>query len=317
MARRSLIALAIAVLAGLTALGAVADGNTSSLRSGSTATLAVIGDVPYTEAQVVAFPSWISEMNADPDVETAVHLGDIKSGSTVCSDAYFSTIAGFFATFADPLVFTPGDNEWTDCHRLNNGAYNPLERLAKLREVFFPKPGTTLGKKVRIRDQPKYPENVLWKDARAVFAAVHVVGSNNSLAPWTGNTAPTPEQQAEVDARIDAALRWINQAFDSADASAARGVVLMMQADTFEGSNETLSGFTAILDRIEDRAAAFGKPVLLLQGDTHVYLEDKPFTAAPNVTRVVVEGSTEANEWLKLTVDPRSPDVFSWERIDF
>jgi hypothetical protein len=28
-----------------------------------------------------------------------------------------------------PAVFTPGDNDWTDCDRANNGGFNSLERL--------------------------------------------------------------------------------------------------------------------------------------------------------------------------------------------
>jgi len=38
-----------------------------------------------------------------------------------------------FETFEAPLIFVPGDNEWTDCHRQNNGSYDPIERL----EIFF------------------------------------------------------------------------------------------------------------------------------------------------------------------------------------
>ena len=308
------VALGIALAAGL---GVVSDGHTITAKRTDSTTLAVIGDVPYTEDQLSAFPSWVQEIDEDPDVARAVHLGDIKSGSTLCSDAYLETIAGLFKTFDDPLVYTPGDNEWTDCHRLNNGAYNPLERLAKLRALFFAKPGTTLGGRAHVRPQPGYPENVQWQDSKVIFSASHVVGSNNSLAPWTGNTAPTPEQLAEGNARIDAALAWIDDAFDKATRTNARGVVLMMQADTFEFDNETLPGFVAILDRIEDRAASYGRPVLLLQGDSHVFTVDTPFAGAQNVTRIIVEGSTPANEWLKLTVDPSSPGVFSWERIDF
>jgi hypothetical protein len=39
-------------------------------------------------------------------------------------------------------------------------------------------------------------------------------------------------------------------------------------------------------------------------------------TEAPNLTRVVVEGET-ASEWLRLTIDPRTPEIFSWERVFF
>ena len=106
-----------------------------------------------------------------------------------------------FDRFEDPLVYTPGDNEWTDCHRANNGGYNPLERLAKVRQMFFPKPGQTLGQKsvgVQSQVDQGFPENVRYSRAGVAFGAPHIVGSNNGLAPWTGQTAPTPEQVTEV-----------------------------------------------------------------------------------------------------------------------
>jgi hypothetical protein len=78
------------------------------------------------------------------------------------------------------------------------------------------------------------------------------------------------------------------------------------------------------VQRLADLAAAFGGPVLQLEGDTHDYLVDQPLaagsplhgvtTAAPNVTRIVVEGET-AGEWLRLTIDPQAPQLFSWEPI--
>ena len=49
-------------------------------------TFAVIGDVPYGADQVARFPGWIRQINADPKVSSVVHVGDIKNGSSVCSD---------------------------------------------------------------------------------------------------------------------------------------------------------------------------------------------------------------------------------------
>ena len=317
MTRKLLVAAAatLALVAGGLAAGA---GGSAQANGGAkdTSTLAIIGDVPYGDAQFAEFPAWIEAINAAPRVERIVHLGDIKSGSTLCSDAYFARIAGRFAEFDDSLVYTPGDNEWTDCHRANNGGYDPLERLDALRETFFARPGVTLGgKRKHVLAQRGYPENVLWQQSKATFATLHVVGSNNSLAPWTGKTAPTPEQRAEADARIAATLAWIARAFDTAEAKGAPGVVLLMQADTFEGANETLEGFVAILDLIEERAGGFAGPVLLLQGDSHSYVEDHPLAGAPNLTRIVVEGSATASEWLELVVDPSSTQVFTWMRV--
>ena len=323
MERRWTVIAATFVTALVATVGAGAgNGTPINPDSANALTLSVIGDLPYSTAQFEAFPTWVDEINADPKVDAVVHLGDIKSGSTRCDDSYYDAILGLFDAFKDPVVYTPGDNEWTDCHRANNGGYNPLERLARIRTEFFPSRGVTLGgRKKQVLDEPGYPENVLWMQSKAVFATLHVVGSNNSLAPWTGLglANPTPEQLAEVSARIDATIEWVDEAFDTAAANDARGVVLMMQADTFVGTNETAAGFVDILGEIEDRAAEFQGPVLLLQGDTHQFVQDTPFAGAPNVTRVVVKGSAETpgDEWLRLTIDPGAPALFRWERIPF
>ena len=323
MRQRATVVLA-SLLAALVATfsAAAADRTPINPASANPLTLSVIGDLPYTEPQLQAFPSWVEEIDADPKVDVVVHLGDIKSGGTRCDDGYYATILGLFESFKDPLVYTPGDNEWTDCHRESNGAYEPLERLSALRAVFFSEPGVTLGgRKKHVLAQPGYPENVLWMQSKAVFATLHVVGSNNSLAPWSGLglAAPTAEQLAEANDRFDAVVEWVDEAFDTATENDARGVVLMMQADTFFAANETAAGFVDIVARMEDRAAQFGRPVLLLQGDTHQYVEDAPFAAAPNVTRIVVKGSadTPGDEWLRLTVNPRASTIFSWQRVPF
>jgi glycerophosphoryl diester phosphodiesterase len=167
------------------------------------ATVAVIGDTPYGSAQLAAFPGDVAAINADPAVGTVMHLGDIKSGSTQCTDAYFAQIRANFDAFADPLVYTPGDNEWTDCHRANNGGYLPTERLAKLREVFFDAPGNTLGGARRdVRPQSGYPANVSFAESGVEFGTVHIVGSNDDRAPWFGDRTdaagqPLPETLEE------------------------------------------------------------------------------------------------------------------------
>lgn len=80
-------------------------------------TVAVIGDTPYGPARLARFPSDIARMNGDPDVSLVIHLGDVKSGSSACSDGYFDIVKGDFDQFADPLVYTLGDNEWTTSWR--------------------------------------------------------------------------------------------------------------------------------------------------------------------------------------------------------
>ena len=298
-------------------------------------TFAVIGDIPYGDLQLANFPYVVDQINADPDVEWVAHLGDIKAGSQPCDDTYFATIRANFDRVVDPLVYTPGDNEWTDCHRTNNGAYDPLERLAELRRVFFPVANQTLGQNpapVRSQSRRGFPENVRFGDDGASFAAVHVVGSNNGLAPWTGLTAATAAQLAEVRARTFAALAMIDSAFDEAEDDGL--VVLMLQADMFDPTVGTpaaadWSGFRQIVQRIATRSGSHDGRVLLLDGDSHGFVEDQPLAAGsqwlsvyglrrpvPNLTRITVEGSNPVDEWLKFAVNERTGS-FTYQRVPF
>ncbi len=342
-ARRA--AVPIALLSSLTVLPLTmisATADSAGLAAERTAkardyTVAVIGDLPYTSDQLTNFPARIREINADPQVRAVVHLGDIKSGSSVCSDEYFAQIRTDFDLFNDPLVYTPGDNEWTDCHRPDDGSYNPLERLDRVREVFFPTAGSTLGQRqIIVRSQAAlgFPENVMWTRARVTFSAVHIVGSNNDLSPWTGNTSPTAEQNAEVIARVSADVQQIHDAFDHAKSVDSRAVALMTQADVFDPTNLSPTfadyyGFQAIVQAMAQEAADFDHPVYLFNGDSHVFRHDNPLAAgsawldlydvAPveNLTRYTVEGSTADDEWLKVTVHRRGPQVLSTQRILF
>jgi hypothetical protein len=291
--------------------------------------IAVIGDVPYGDDALARFPALIDAINADPKVRLAVHVGDIKSGSTVCSDDWFSEIAQQFTRFADPLVYAIGDNEWTDCHRANNGGYDPLGRLAKVRELFFANPGRTLGgRNMGVEAQTGFPENQLWVESRVTFSAYHVIGSNNGLDPWFGG-AETPAQkaarEAEVAARNAANLAWLDHAFATARAQGSVGVVLFFQADLWapvdRAAGAHFSAHTAFVARLAQLATAFGGPVLLVSGDSHDLRVDAgvPWfslygvTPPSNVTQLVVDRSIEDDsDWLRLHVDPRAPGVFSW-----
>jgi hypothetical protein len=331
----ALTALVIGVPAGTAA--ASSPGERGQGNDGSY-TFAVIGDIPYGAAQIAAFPKVVQQINADPKVQLVDHVGDIKNGSSVCSDAYFAQVKTQFDKFTDPLVYTVGDNEWTDCHRTNNGAYNPLERLAKIRSVFFPRPGYTLGvnpAKVTTQAAQGIPEDVRYTRANVAFAALHIVGSNNSLAPWTGKTAPTPEQTAEVLGRTAAVIQSIRETFAQARDEHNKSVVLLTQADMFDPTvtNPTYADYYAfqpIVHAIAEESASFHGPVYLFNGDSHVYNSDQPLAAGSkwlsfygvskpvsNLSRVTIDGSTDVNNYLRVTVDPRSSSVLSWTRVPF
>ncbi|GAB4099842.1 hypothetical protein [Sinomonas halotolerans] len=301
---------------------------------------AVIGDVPYGAADIGTFPSKVADISADPGLDFAVHVGDIKSGSMQCTDAYFERIRSDFDAFTVPLVYTPGDNEWTDCHRASNGSYNPLERLATLREVFFDRPGRTLGATMPVASQDSLglPENVSFTHSRVAFAALHIVGSNNSMMPWSGLglTEPTPEQAAEVEARTEAGLALMRETFAAARQRNDRAVVLFTQADMFDPGYQDgwqIDAFTPFVQALIEESEAFGGPVYLFDGDSHSYHEDRPLAegsvwlerygvegSADGLQRVTVDGAAGVDNWLRVAVAPnalRDGDVVSWQRIPY
>ncbi|WP_397427606.1 hypothetical protein [Pseudarthrobacter sp. NS4] len=306
-------------------------------------TFGVIGDIPYGDAEIAKFPARIQDINADKELKFVTHVGDIKNGSSVCSDEYFTNIRTQFDTFAHPLVFTPGDNEWVDCHRTNNGAYNPLERLDKLREVFFNEPGKTLGATMPVKTQENLglPENVRFNQNRVAFSVLNIQGSNNSLQPWSGlgNTTATPEQLTEVEHRTNAVLDQIRGTFADAERRNDRAVVLMTQADMFDPSllaaatanPEIVSGFREIIAAIIEGTNSFDRPVYLINGDSHVFAENQPLAAgspwldiygqpaADDLQRITVDGSANATNYVRFTVAGNSSDagVLTWEKVPF
>ena len=142
-----------------------------------------------------------------------------------------------------------------------------------------------------------------WESKRVTYATVQVVGSANDLRPWTdlpGGDHPDL-RLAEHEARLAAALSWINDTFDRAERRNAAGVWLMLQAEPTASP-----GFSEIRAAIVERATAFAWPVILAHGDEHVYEVEPSYADVPNLTRLEAPGAV-ADQWLRVTVDPMSP----------
>jgi hypothetical protein len=288
--------------------------------------LAMIGDMPYGAARETPFTRLVTEINRDKDVDFVMHAGDIKAGSERCDDSLIVHRFEMYQQFQRAFVFTPGDNEWTDCHRVNNGQYNPLERLSFLRSVFFPQPGRTTGGQVRpVRTQagsllhPEFVENVMFRKQGVMFATAHVVGSNDNLEPWVGIapgdscSTPLAARVAEVERRQAAVQAWLADVF--AAAAGTRGLFLLIQANPYnQPSNPALcpKGFEAFLGRLQTLAQQYGRPVVLAHGDDHFFVLDKPFGNLL-MSRLQAFGETQVH-WVKVHVDPKSSGVFSIEQ---
>jgi hypothetical protein len=345
MMKKSL--LAAALVASLIAPSA-ANASGRDDDDGDSLTVAVFGDWPYNDLLLANSQLLVDSVNGDKRVRTVIHVGDIHSGSQPCTSAgilppipksnpgWNQAVFQAFQKFHAPVVYTPGDNEWTDCHKSKESASgDPLKELAAVRGLFFSRPGITLGlDEMEVATQakafdPAFPadaqfvENVMWQDESVLFVTLNVPGSNNGTAPWTGIFA-NPAAQAQLVADRNAAnQRWLEAAFAKATKRHARAIVIGLQADMWDPAaigGDGLNGYTPFVTRLAQLTLAYGGPVLLLNGDSHLYETDHPLAdptsstgvihgtpAVPNLTRITVQGSTNAPaEWLRLTINPSS-----------
>jgi hypothetical protein len=295
------------------------------------------GDLPYSDVQkTTGVPNLIADMNAQ-ELAFSANDGDLKQGSnSPCDDAMYQQALSYLNSLEAPAILTPGDNDWTDCDRPSNGGYNSRERLDHERQVFFSTP-FSLGQR-RLRQEVQaapYVENRRWNVGGVTYATLNVPGSCNNLC----DTAPDP---AEFAARNQANIDWMRQTFAQAKGQRSAGVMLIFQANpgwdetdparapmrnpktlVETDANASNDGYRDFLAALRDETVAFRRPVAAVHGDSHYFRVDKPFLDAQgrrleNFTRVETFGDHPENgnndvQWVKVDVDPRSREVFSYQ----
>ena len=299
---------------------------------------ALIGDVPYGVGDDIKLDRVIEDVNKSKHVDWVVHVGDIKNGADPTTNQLVQARFNQCQKFDDAFIYTPGDNEWTDVHRVSQGGLNPLERLSYVRSVFYPNPGwSTGGDPMKVRTQAndagwaEFVENQLWVRSNVVFSAIHVVGSHNDLDLWTGlggtSSSPRADRLAEYARRLAAVLAWIDESFRVAQEKNAKAVMFFMQANpAFEAASTSSdrNGFNEIINKLAAKTIAFGKPVVVAHGDSHYFRVDKPLVLPTanggpnrrleNLTRVETFGEVDVH-WVRVTVDPDSRGVFTFEPV--
>lgn len=277
------------------------------------------GDMPYSvPADYERVDRLIDRINAANPAFT-LFVGDTKSGSSPCTNEMIARTKQSFDRIAGALIYSLGDNEWTDCHRARAGGFDPLERLAHVRRMHFPDANSLGQKPIRVTRQAdidparaKFVENSRWVHNDVLFVAVHIVGSNNNFEARPG----APDEYFERNA---ANVAWIRDSFRVARAESRIGIVFGFQADMWQEANprdDLSSGYTDSLNAFTVGAAEFERPVLLIHGDTHLYRVDQPLKDSrkrtiENATRLMVMGADEIHA-VRVIVDPAEPGLFGF-----
>lgn len=326
----------------------LSDGRAADTVRDKPVEFALIADTPYDGGQEKEFANLVTDINS-ADLAFVVHGGDFWSdgliwdtttaGIAPCSDEAFDNRLRLTRAFRHPFIFVPGDNDWTDCYRAKPHAYEPIERLARLRRAFYPDDQSLGQRTMPLTRQsagpghPPYRENVRWIAGGVVFVTLHMTGSNNNLGR-------TPEMDAEYEKRNAANLAWLNAAFDIARREGSRALMVIAHANpAFENTwpgryqrryllgglglkppeTRRETGFDEFLAELEAQAEGFGKPVVYVHGDTHTFRIDKPLVGTisrrtiENFTRVETFGWPDTH-WVRVTIDPEDPNVFRFRQ---
>lgn len=330
-------------LAGIAVTGAAA-GTEPSRKAVETG---VFGDMPYGPYGRAHFPAVLSDINSNV-LDFSVFVGDTKNGSEPCyadmhassasnptpenaladpahHDVYTAALRSF-NSLHKPLVYVPGDNEWTDCDRttiLSGKVADSNDRLAYLRRLSFPSSQSLGQQTMRVRRQSAaYPENVGWETSGITYLGLNIPGSDNNFSTG-GKDGPADEAQAEYAARNAANLAWLRDGFAAAKAHGSIGIAIFIQADMWDPTGTT-THFADTKRALFLQTTAFHGKVLLINGDSHHFVVDKPLTdyattnaaglsganVVENFTRVTGFGEDQ-NHWLSVLADSKDANVFS------
>lgn len=307
-------------------------------------TFIAIGDVPYGEWQIEEYKNKFIPMLQQSQAEFFIHIGDIKGGSSACSDARLGMVLESFNQLKQPLFYTPGDNEWTDCHRPRTRAKQklseeeakftyPKERLQYIRKTYFKDPnislGGTAGVKIVAKSQgkvdPKYEEmveNQMWSYKDILFASLHIVGSNNN-APMSNGKQSIGDKE-EFEKRDRANIDWMKEAFAKAKLTNARALILYYHAEVnFDPDPKQQGGFKNFLTELTRQAPYFSGQILLIHGDSHRMQLDRPL-AIPgnrfgdpiaNIMRLEVPGGYAQMGYTEIQVLKNKQDFFRFRPV--
>jgi hypothetical protein len=327
-------------------VGGLTAGQVAYAQTESAYSVGLIGDYNYGP---IDGPMWKESERMVADINKAkpsfvIHNGDIKAGSSECTDAIVTANKDQFRTFTMPMVYLFGDNEWTDCYRglvanPKSPFGDPIERLDKLRSTFYASNQSqgatplTFTRQADVDTQfPAYVENIRWVRGPVMFVAMNVPGSNNNCFGGPKQTTKVPSMY-ECKVREPAVLKWLSQSFDEAKQQKLKGVVVAIQANPdFENRNADLpgydnDGYKRLIKTLQNEVVAFNGEVVLTHGDSHAQRIDKPLTDVIDVRdareegkvlgsfrRVETFGNPETH-WIRMTVDPAGKSLFSFERM--
>jgi hypothetical protein len=303
----------------------ITGGKTETVTSQASVIFAAYGDIPYmiklpdgrTDEQVL-IEDIAPQLRENDDIPFVIHLGDLGRPQYACDDAWLEKSKKFWEDeIVKPVFYTPGDNDWTDCDRLNlKVRKSELQRLEAIRNILFSQP-KNVNSEWRYEQQQTLPENETWFYNGVRFVTQHIVSTDNGR---TEILIDDPKQVNQlVDERDQENKIWLDHAFELAKNSDTSAVVVATQLDPFTPDGSTGDVFNRCVnnpaykgfcEQLQTLTKNLDKPVLLLHGDTNAYCFDQPFpmSETPKLWRLNAPGDYKVIDAALISVNPSSSE---------
>ena len=240
-----------------------------------------MGDVPYVKAEDKLLPQQIAKLPAD--AQFLVHLGDIKDGTTPCEETIYQKVAGMLSKSKVPTFIIPGDNEWNDCQKPDQGW--------KYWQKHFRRFDQRWQHNFQLSRSKKHDENFVFVHRQVLFVGLNLVGGR-------------VHDPQEWKSRHRDNLEWTTAAIKE-HGKQVHAMVIFAHANPQPNHDDFFTPLVAA-------AQQFAKPILYLHGDGHHWIKDQPWEAK-NILRVQVDQGGKAPP-LKITIQKNPAEPFQFDR---
>ncbi|MFS8973898.1 hypothetical protein PO002_05190 [Cupriavidus necator] len=294
--------------------------------------IALIADLPQWPAAEANAAALLDNF-AERKLDLVIHAGGIKGDTESCSDAVLTSRQQLISQSPLPLIYVPGETDWAECKQPVNGGFDAVERLNRLRELFFPE-DATLGRNprpvLRQSDQAlfrSFRENMRISVGDILIVGLNVPGDNNHYRNEGG-------RNSEFEDRREANRQWLARAFSVARQRDMDGIVVVAHGDPQFANGWEKKGRPSLLDgfmrhrtrdgyleykrQLRELTARFRGQVLLVHAGesgsggfgTDKPLRDSAGKILQNFTRVSLPTDTVA-QWVELVITPKAASPFS------
>eukprot|EP00542_Grammatophora_oceanica_P005853 CAMPEP_0194071212 /NCGR_PEP_ID=MMETSP0009_2-20130614/88588_1 /TAXON_ID=210454 /ORGANISM="Grammatophora oceanica, Strain CCMP 410" /LENGTH=360 /DNA_ID=CAMNT_0038724523 /DNA_START=573 /DNA_END=1655 /DNA_ORIENTATION=+ len=257
----------------------------------------VIADVPYKQFEVAELKKQIATMPSE--CEFLVHLGDIKTSGSDCTEDKYQLLDGILNKSLVPTFMVAGDNEWNDCPAAQR------DQGWSLWTQYYMHYHNVHWKARRMFDfeyDTKRKENFAFVHKRTLFVGLNLVGGTVVDLDGAWHDRLIDNYRFLRDQMRRHVVPRERLEFGSygrkVNATSADGVVLMGHTQVTDSQSAFFNPLRVLLrDEITD------VPFLYLHGDGHLWFYRLNQWNLPHVMKVQTTGGT-VDPMLVMKVNP-------------